>query len=58
VFGCFAANGLYLAGPAVDGYLTWFGLRHRAVTVLLFLAGTVLASLLAIACVAFSFSPF
>ena len=33
------ANLLYLLGPAVEAYITWFGLWHVSLTALLFLAG-------------------
>lgn len=33
------ANVLYLLGPAVESYMTWFGVWHVALTVILFLAG-------------------
>jgi hypothetical protein len=49
VVGCFVANLCYLVGPAVDGYLTWLGVRHLAVTALLFVSGTLLAIVLAAA---------
>ena len=52
-FGSVIANVCFLAGPAVDGYLSWFVLRHPAVTTLLFLAGTGLAAFFAVASLAF-----
>lgn len=33
------ANGLYLLGPAVEAYMTWFGFWHVSMTIGLFLAG-------------------
>lgn len=48
IAGCaFLANLCFCLGPLVDGYLTWFGFRHRAVTVVLFVLGTFLMLLLA-----------
>ena len=47
IVGCLTANVAFCAGPAVDGYLSWFGLRHPAVTLVLFLVGTAVAGLLA-----------
>ena len=44
----FVANLCFCLGPLVDGYLTWFGFRQRAVTVILFVLGTLLMLLLAI----------
>ena len=37
----------YCAGPLVDGYFAWFGVRHRAITVSRFIVGTVFMMLLA-----------
>lgn len=45
---CLGANVCYLAGPAVDGYLTWFGLRHHGITLILFVSGTLLSMALAV----------
>ena len=42
------ANLCFCAGPVVDGYLSWLGLRHRAITWLLFLLGTALSMLLGV----------
>ena len=47
----FIANLCFLLGPFIDGYLTWLGLRHPAVTVFVFLAGTLVAVVLAALCV-------
>ncbi len=44
--GCLGANACFLAGPMVDGYLSWFGLRHPAITTALFIVGTAFAALL------------
>jgi hypothetical protein len=46
-FCVFLANLCFCLGPLIDGYLTWFGIRHRAVTVILFALGTLLMLLLA-----------
>ena len=46
---CIAANLCFCAGPVANAYAQWLGLRHRAVTFLLFFAGTVLAVMLAAA---------
>ena len=44
------ANGLYLLGPAVEAYMTWFGFWHVSMTIGLFVAA--LASTAAAAAVA------
>ena len=48
-----AANLCFCAGPIVDGYLTWFGIRNRWVTIILFIAGTILTMLLALVVIVF-----
>ena len=53
VAGGVLANLCYCAGPIIDGYLTWFGFRHRWVTIILFLCGTMLTMLLALAVILF-----
>lgn len=47
------ANACFTAGPLVDGYLSWFGVRHRGITVALFVAG-VIVSIVGVAAVLFS----
>ncbi len=42
------ANMCFCLGPLVDGYLTWFGIRHPAVTWILFVLGTLTMLLLAL----------
>ncbi len=42
VEGAIFANLCYCAGPMIDGYLTWFGVRHPLITAGLFAAGTFL----------------
>ena len=45
------ANLLYLLGPAVESYMTWFGFWHDSLTILAFLSGlgfTAIMALLAI----------
>ncbi|HLA84139.1 MAG TPA: hypothetical protein VJL29_05050 [Thermoguttaceae bacterium] len=46
LLGGLAANLCFCAGPLADGYLSWFGLRHRAVTWSLFALGTAFSMLL------------
>jgi hypothetical protein len=41
-----------MTGPAIEGYATWFGRWHFALTILLFLAGTALTAILAVNCIA------
>lgn len=54
-----AANLCYCVGPLVDCYLTWFGLRHRAVTAILFVLGTGTMLLLALGVgLSLGFGPF
>ena len=45
--GCLGANLCFCAGPVVNAYAHWIGLRHGAVTIALFVAGTGLAVLVA-----------
>lgn len=47
-FCAFLANLCYCLGPLIDGYVTWFGFRHRAVTVILFVLGTMSMLVLAL----------
>ncbi len=47
------ANLCYCVGPIIDGYLTWFGFRHRLVTIVLFIGGTIVTMLLALVVIAF-----
>ncbi|MGB6042204.1 MAG: hypothetical protein WBF93_03510 [Pirellulales bacterium] len=47
-FCCVAANGCFLAGPLVEGYLCWFGIRNPAITWLLFVPGTLFSCGLAL----------
>lgn len=48
------ANLCFCAAPLVDGYLTWFGFRHRYITAFLFVCGTVSTMLLATFVLAFA----
>jgi hypothetical protein len=48
VFGALVANLCYCVGPIANAYAHWLGLRHPAVTIVLFVAGTALAALLAL----------
>ncbi len=45
--GCLGANICFCVGPVVNAYAHWLGLRHVAVTVALFVAGTGLSVLAA-----------
>ena len=47
-FGGLLANLLYLLGPAIEAYATWFGFWHRSMTYILFLAGLGFTALLAL----------
>jgi hypothetical protein len=47
ILGCIVANAAFMLGPLIDGYLSWLGLRHAGITALLFLIGTLIASVLA-----------
>jgi hypothetical protein len=49
-----AANVLYCAGPVANAYAHWIGLRHRAVTALIFLAGLCLAMLITLISLTFN----
>lgn len=51
LIGAFIANLCFFTGPAIEGYGTHFRCWHGAFTIILFLAGLALATLLAIACV-------
>ncbi|MCA9070232.1 MAG: hypothetical protein KDA84_14965 [Planctomycetaceae bacterium] len=42
----FLLNACFLFGPLVDGYLSWFGLRHNALTAFLFSGGSILTILI------------
>jgi hypothetical protein len=42
------ANLCFCFGPLIDGYLTWFGFRHKAVTIVLFVLGTCIMLLLSL----------
>ena len=44
---CLGANLCFCAGPVVNAYAHWLGLRHVAVTVVLFVIGTSLSVLVA-----------
>lgn len=44
---CLGANLCFCAGPVVNAYAHWLGLRHVAVTVALFVLGTTLSVLVA-----------
>lgn len=52
--GAIFANVCFFAGPILESYLDWLGRRPRRLAVVLFVAGTVLASLLAVICIAVS----
>lgn len=52
LFGAFIANLCFFTGPAIGGYGTYFRVWNREFTILLFLAGLGLATLLTITCVA------
>jgi hypothetical protein len=52
VIGAFMANLCFLTGPAIEGYGNHFRLWQSGFTIVLFLAGLGLATLLAFACVA------
>ncbi len=45
--GCIGANLCFCVGPVVNFYAHWLGLRHGAVTVVLFVAGTGLSVMVA-----------
>lgn len=47
------ANLCYCVGPMIDGYLTWFGVRHRIITIILFICGTILTMFMALAVILF-----
>ena len=40
---CVAANVLFMAGPGVESYASWLGLRHRATRPVLFALGVLLS---------------
>lgn len=40
IAGALLANLLFMTGPAVDGYLTWYGVWTAPISLLLFVAGT------------------
>ena len=46
------ANVCFFTGPAIEGYGTYFGLWNRVMTMLLFLAGLGLSTLLALGSIA------
>ena len=48
IAGGFFANLCFCAGSFIDGYLTWFGFRHRLVTCVLFVTGTMFTMVLAV----------
>jgi hypothetical protein len=48
VAGAVLSNVLFMTGPALDGYLTWYGVWTAPIAMLLFGAGTLLTSSLAI----------
>ena len=39
-FGALVANALFLTGPAVDGYLSWYGVWTAPIALVLFFLGT------------------
>ena len=44
ILGILVANIAYCLGPLVDGYLNWFGLRLKWMTIVLFGCGTALSA--------------
>ena len=46
--GAVLTNLLFLVGPALDGYLTWYGVWTAPLAILMFAAGTVLTTYLAV----------
>ena len=44
VLGILVANAAYCLGPLIDGYLNWFGLRLKWMTLVLFGLGTLAAT--------------
>ena len=48
LLGALLANVLFMTGPALDGYLTWFGVWTAPIAMFLFLAGTTLTTILAL----------
>jgi hypothetical protein len=49
LLGALIANLCFCAGPVIDGYLSWFGFRSRAITWVIFLIGLGIAVLLGLA---------
>lgn len=58
ILGAILANLCYFAGPITEACFQWLGFRHRALMPLLFIAGLVLASGLALMVVTSSLIPF
>ncbi|NND95703.1 MAG: hypothetical protein HKN47_00070, partial [Pirellulaceae bacterium] len=46
--GAVGANLCFFAGPAIETYVSWLGYRRRWVRIVLFVSGTLFASLLTI----------
>ncbi len=46
--GAVVTNLLFLLGPAIDGYLTWYGIWTAPIALFMFLAGTCLTAYLAV----------
>ena len=49
VIGAVLANLLFMTGPALDGYLTWYGIWTAPIALLAFMCGTGLTMMFAIA---------
>jgi hypothetical protein len=58
VMGCLAANLLFLLGHYVNAYLVWIGFRQRIYTILIFIAGMLIAGGLAAAATFVALLPF
>ena len=48
VLGAFLTNVLFLLGPAIDGYLTWYGIWTAPLALLMFLVGTGITAYMAV----------
>ncbi len=55
--GAIVANLCYFAGPIIETYVRWLGYDRKWVRWFLFVGGTVLTGMLAIATMAFMFLP-
>lgn len=62
IWAAVGANICFLAGPAVEAYLAWLGVRWRPMTAILFVSGTIFAAVLtllaAVALLPIGFFPF